>query len=212
MIETNLCRLMDKHGSDKGSRTHQYTRVYNELFKDLVGSNINLFELGIGTNYLDTPSSMGESGIPGASLRAWREYFPFANIYAGDIDSRILFEEDRIKTFHVDQTNRESIRTLWNNELLQNLKFDIIIEDGLHEVDANVTFLQESFNKLKYGGLYIIEDMIISNIPDFINKITGFMRESEVSYFDMKMINSTATNSLWDNYWNWDNCLVVFRK
>ena len=31
---------------------------------------------------------------------------------------------------------------MWNNEYLKDVKFDIIIEDGLHTFNANVFFLK----------------------------------------------------------------------
>lgn len=195
--QTELCSLMTKYRSDKGNDCHGYSRIYTELFSNLRNSNINLFELGIGTNYNDTPYTMGEHGSPGASLRAWKEYFPLANIYSGDIDTRILFEEDRIKTFYVDQKNKDSIRNLWNNDLLRDIEFDIIIDDGAHEVDANLTFLTESFHKLKSGGIYIIEDIIIHYLPEFLNKIGSFVHSNNMCHFDLKVINTTTNVWIW---------------
>ena len=40
---------------------------------------------------------MGIKGKPGASVRAFRDYFDKAIIYGADIDSKILFFEKRIK-------------------------------------------------------------------------------------------------------------------
>jgi len=42
----------------------------------------------------------------------WREYFPNANIYGADIDETILFQDERIATFPLDQTKPESISRL----------------------------------------------------------------------------------------------------
>ena len=65
----------------------------------------NIFEIGLGTNYKNIVSNMGINGKPGASLRAFRDYCPNASVFGADIDKRILFEEERIKTFYVDQTD-----------------------------------------------------------------------------------------------------------
>ena len=56
---------------------------------------------------------MTENGIPGVSLRVWIDYFFNAKIYGGDIDKEILFEEERSKTFYVDQLNSNSIKSMW---------------------------------------------------------------------------------------------------
>ena len=75
-------------------------------------------------------SSMGSIGKPGASLRMWKDYFQY-NIYGADIDRDILFNEERINTYYVDQLNTESIKSMWKDIGLND--FDIIIDDGLHK-------------------------------------------------------------------------------
>jgi hypothetical protein len=154
---TGLCELMSSFGSDKGKPFHNYTVVYDWLFGAFRNVDLALFELGLGTNKVGAPSSMGPEGRPGASLRGWRAYFPHARIYGADIDADILFDEDRIQTYWTDQRDPHAIRALW--EKLDNLAFDIIVDDGLHEASANICFFIESFGKLKQGGIYVIEDI-----------------------------------------------------
>src|SRR5882672_10593977 len=91
---TTLCDLMTSLGSDKGNPFHNYTVVYDWLFSRFRNEDLAVFELGLGTNKVGAPSSMGPQGKPGASLRGWRSYFPRAQIFGADIDSDILFEED----------------------------------------------------------------------------------------------------------------------
>jgi hypothetical protein len=65
----SLGELMTTHGSDKGSGGHNYTNVYEKILNHLVGKeDVNIFELGIGTNNPNLPSTMGVNGVPGASL------------------------------------------------------------------------------------------------------------------------------------------------
>lgn len=154
---TSLCRLMSSFGSDKGGPFHNYTIVYDWLFSRFRDAPLNIFEVGLGTNKVGAPSSMGADGKPGASLRGWREYFPRGNIFGADIDRDILFDEGRIQTFWVDQRDSTAIRALWAT--LANIAFDIMIDDGLHEASANIRFFMESFGKLRPGGIYVIEDV-----------------------------------------------------
>jgi len=159
---------MSKWGSDKG-RNH-YTTVYSALFQDRCEQPIKIFELGLGTNNPDAPSNMGIFGAPGASHRGWRELFPNALVYGADIDRQIMFQEDRIKTFYCDQLDRSSIRELWAQpELMDGA--DIIIEDGLHTLEANISFLEESLQHLRPGGIYIIEDIESECIPDWCTRL-----------------------------------------
>ena len=164
-----LSELAKTYGSDKGSpidndisisgwQTHLYSDIYHMIFFGMRNSVNNLLEIGLGTNNEDVPSNMRSTGHPGASLRAFRDYFPNAVIHGADIDARVLFEEDRIKTYHVDQTDKESIaEMLWSTGVDE---FDIILDDGLHTANAAITLLEHSFYKLRSGGIYIIEDVM----------------------------------------------------
>ena len=189
---TYLCNSFTSHGSDKGC-AHNYSTFYDFIFSDIKGQNLNVFELGLGTNNLDIPSNMGESVTPGASLRAWRDYFENSMIYGADIDKDILFEEERIKTFYIDQTSKQVIDDSWDNPELKNVEFDIIIDDALHEYDANTNFFECSIQKLKSGGIYIIEDIM----DDFVDEYEKWLRElidlGKYHYVEMISIPSYYT-------------------
>jgi hypothetical protein len=87
---TPICRVMSKYGSDKGHAWHNYTTIYFVLFEALRNRPLRFFELGLGTNNSSLPSNMGAKGMPGASLRGWRDFFPHACIFGADIDRDIL--------------------------------------------------------------------------------------------------------------------------
>jgi len=170
MVEpTRMCRVMTKYGSDKG-RLHRYTTIYSALFKERYGQALRILELGLGTNNPDVPSNMGLFGAPGASLRGWRELFPKALIYGADVDRRILFSEDRIKTFHCDQLDGSSIRSLWSQPDLQD-GVDILIEDGLHTFEGNISFLEGSIGHVRPGGIYITEDIMWNDVESWYSRI-----------------------------------------
>jgi hypothetical protein len=204
--KTELCSLMTKHGSDKAS-WHNYTTLYSRLFAKFNNQIINVFELGLGANNLAVPSNMGPTGVPGASLRAWKEYFPNANIYGADIDHNILFGEDRISTFFVDQTNPQSVQFLWNIPKLRDIKFDIIVDDGLHAFYANDTLLSNSFSKLNEGGIYIVEDIQKNFFPDFEKNMSKYLQW--FSYARLVPIPYSGTNDFENNG---DNTVLVLYK
>ena len=178
-----LSVLFAKYGSDKGYinfneltpyfyKARNYANFYSQLF-DHCRENFKLvLECGIGSNNENFPSNMTRGGKPGASLRAWRDYFCNAEIYGADIDKQILFESKRIKTIYVDQTDSHSVKSMWDR--INRNNFDLIIDDGLHNYAAGVTFFKNSFLYLRDGGLYIIEDvsnkyldLIVENLKDF---------------------------------------------
>jgi hypothetical protein len=163
LAPTEMCRVMTRHGSDKGRRWHNYTTVYSPLLSGLRNKPLRIFELGLGTNNPALVSSMGSTGRPGASLRGWREFFPRAAVSGADIDRAILFQEDGIMTFYCDQLDKESIRALWSQPGLCD-GVDLLVEDGLHTFDANISFLDGSLDRVRVGGFYVIEDVGLETI------------------------------------------------
>jgi hypothetical protein len=201
--------IMNKYGSDKGGcgrfSCHNYTNFYQILFNNIRNNKLNIFELGLGTNNTDFAYNMGPSGKPGASLKAWKEFLPNSMIYGADIDKKILFNEDRIRTFYCDQKDPDLIKEMWNNEELKNIEFDFIIDDGLHEFDANIIFLENSLHKLKVNGYFIIEDLKLNTV----SMMKEYLSEAELRYsnFEFSLIELYLQNNDNDN-----NLLVIRRK
>jgi hypothetical protein len=151
-------QIVSEHLSDKISLG--YGPVYDSILKNLRLNSLTILEVGVGTMIPNVPSTMvnvyGENGVykPGASLRAFTEYFPNAMVYGADIQDDCIFEEDRIKTFKFDSTDLVAC-----NDSLQDLQFDIIIDDGLHTTDAQVKTFRNLWSRVKPGGYYFIEDV-----------------------------------------------------
>ena len=176
-----LSTLCERYGSDKGSTNdtghpypwpaNTYADFYSLLFDHSRLGIKKVFECGLGTNNPDLPSSMGKDGKPGASLRVWRDYFPNAHVYGADIDRSILFEEHRIKTSYLDQTDQGSIAEYWNT--LGVDRFDLMIDDGLHTFDAGVCLFESSISKLAREGIYVIEDVSLTDMLRYQNYFSG---------------------------------------
>lgn len=156
---TPLCTIMKKFGSDK-STSHNYTTLYHQLFEKIQNNAINLLEVGLGTNNPNIDSNMGVDGKPCASLYGWREYFNKASIFGADVDKNILCQSDRIKTFFVDSLNEITIYRAFKYGYMTSIMFDIIIDDGLHTSESQKKLFFNLIDKLKPGGIYIIEDVI----------------------------------------------------
>ena len=194
LAPTRMCLVIAKWGSDKAR--HNYTPVYSALFRDRCDQPLRIVELGLGTNNPDTLSNMGVFGAPGASLRGWRQLFPHALVYGADIDRRILFEEDRIKTFFCDQLDQSSICELWSHEDLQG-GADIIIEDGLHTFEANTSFLEASIDHLRPGGIYVVEDIGWDCLDEWRNRFeTIYSKRYPAFEFVLVVLASRGPNNL----------------
>tara|TARA_B100000787_G_C16115147_1_gene259967 strand:+ start:48 stop:779 length:732 start_codon:yes stop_codon:yes gene_type:complete len=170
-----LIDLYDKYGSDKGSvgkNSHFYSSFYDEVFKKKKEEIKLILECGIGTADTNLHSNMGVNARPGASLKVYRDYFINAQIHGADIDKNILFSSDRISTHYVDQLNILSINEMWKSIGFDN--FDLIIDDGMHSLDANYNFFINSFSKLKKNGIYIIEDVHTAYMTDLVKKLNKY--------------------------------------
>lgn len=148
--------LLDRYGSDKHG--HEYTKVYARILKEISQkASPAILEIGLGTNNPDFISSMTAAGHPGASVRAFRDYVPQAQIFGADLDTDILFSDERIKTAKVDQTDPTSFDQMWDS--FGNPHFDLVIDDGLHSTEANINTFMFATRALKVGGYLVVEDI-----------------------------------------------------
>ena len=163
--------LCAKYGSDKGevnkdnlpylNQNHTYTDFYELLFQLNRSGIKNVLECGI---------------LNGASLRVWRDYFENAEVIGIDIDKTSLFNEERIRTFHCDQTSVESIKGFIDKAKIKAKSLDVVIDDGLHEFFAGVCLFENLIDCLAPNGFYIIEDVVGS---DYLKYKDYFADKSE---------------------------------
>lgn len=153
-----LGELLRKHGSDKSAH-HDYHHLYASILGPRREETLAILEIGLGTNHEDVVSNMGSGARPGASLRAWRDYLPNASIFGADVDSRVLFTEDRIQTRFVDQTRPETFAGMGMPTL------DMVIDDGLHSAHANMNTLAWALGQVRVGGWVVVEDIRPSTLP-----------------------------------------------
>jgi hypothetical protein len=159
-----LSDLFTDFGSDK-SQMHNYHFIYQPIIDKLIFNSKKLLisEIGLGTNNIDTLSNMGILGSPGASAKAFKNYDKKIKYFGGDIDKRILFQEDRIKTKYVDQLDIKSLMSFLSTE--NNV--DLIIDDGLHTNHSNINFLASALSVIgdTKGKWIVIEDISLQNTP-----------------------------------------------
>jgi hypothetical protein len=125
---------------------------------------------------------MSSKGIPGASIRAFRDFFSNAMVYGADIDKNILFKEKRIKTFYVDQTNLVDLKKIFKKT---KGNYDLIIDDGLHASYANISVIIASLKFLKKNGYLIIED-IPHNCKPIWEVVSNILNKK----YDTRLVNT----------------------
>ena len=145
-----LTHMGIRHNTDKGY-FHLFTEFYNDYFYKFKMSKINILEIGI---------------FKGCSLKLLEEYFPNATIYAIDINPEYVNKKygERIKTFHCSQDNFQEIDRIFNN-----IKFDIIIDDGSHQTIHQHKSLGHMFSYLNKNGIYVCEDLHTSYNKGYCN-------------------------------------------
>ena len=130
-----------QHGTDKASGHHNYLATYDQYLEPRRGSLKTIMEIGVQT---------------GASLKLWRDYFPKANVLGIDCDPACgeLKLGERITVIIEDAASRE----FWSG-LNKLCVFEIIIDDGSHELAQTKVALEYAWPLVAPGGLYIIEDL-----------------------------------------------------
>jgi SAM-dependent methyltransferase len=181
--ETNdsrdLADLFNKYGSDKAGK-HNYHVAYASLLRR--HAPLSILEIGLGTNNPRMPSGMGVNGKPGAAERAFRDWAPNSKVYGADVDERVLFAEERIKTFFVDQTKPNTLK-----ELAAKLPpLDLVIDDGLHFPHANLNTINFALPLLKENGLVVVEDIVKEFIPFWHVAIAVLSARYECQFVQMK--------------------------
>jgi demethylmacrocin O-methyltransferase len=137
---TPLCELAKKYGTDK-YHPHHYTEYYYGMLSPRRNTVKRLVEIGIRT---------------GASLRMWRDFFPNAEIIGIDRNEKYLFSEPRITCYQASQAKAVKLGQLCTNI---GGNFDIIIDDGSHIPDKQISAFGAMLPYLRPDGIYFIEDI-----------------------------------------------------
>jgi hypothetical protein len=152
-----------KFGTDKSSREHDYLSFYEVFFEGIRQSRTNVLEIGV---------------LFGASLRMWEEYFPNGVVVGADIDPGVKsLSTPRIFTEVIDQSNIEDLVQLG----VRHGPFDIIIEDGSHLWEHQITTFRTLFPFLNNGGHYVVEDLH-TNFGSYTTQCQGSASLSMVEY------------------------------
>lgn len=127
-----------------------YFDIYDRYFAKFVNNTPNVLEIGIAQ---------------GGSIEMWYKYFNNAKLYAVDAFKDVV----NIKfPFHVDITiGDQADMDFWAAYVKTKPKFDIIIDDGGHDMEQQLNSLISLFPHLASGGVYLIEDVHTSYWPAY---------------------------------------------
>ena len=143
----SLTELGQFYGTDKVDEAHSfkgmnYMNIYEKYFETIRNKEISFLEIGVKEGY---------------SLRTWDKYFKNGRIKGLDIDPRCSdFATKDIEIAIGSQIDVDFLKKSFND----CSEFDVILDDGAHVNHMIIKSFEYLFyNRLKSGGLYIIEDL-----------------------------------------------------
>ena len=142
--------LFIKYGTDKGGPWGWgYSPVYEKhLDRDRVKSVLEVWICG----FRDIPNN-----VVGASLFAWRDYLPEAEVYGVDNDARFIFnDQPRIHTALCDAYDERSLADALH--AFRWPQFDFICDDAVHDPLPQIHLCRLLWPMLRPGGVYAIEE------------------------------------------------------
>ena len=130
--------------NDKGG-IHTYIETYDKLFAPFQ-KGCSIMEIGLAL---------------GHSIDLFDEYFDNSTIVG--IDISVIFNRDSYKNkvaiIEGDATKEDTLT--W---FTKDTKFDIVIDDGSHVTQDQLTTFNLLKGKMNKGGIYIIEDILALDI------------------------------------------------
>jgi hypothetical protein len=149
-FNNNNKRLIDKW--------EHYFSIYENHFSRFRGNRPKILEVGV---------------FHGGSLQMWKDYFgEGCQIYGIDIDPKCKsLEEEDIEIFIGSQTDRDFLREIKN----KIGTVDILIDDGGHNMEQQITTYEELFSLVDENGVYLCEDLHTSYWWDY----GGGLRKSD---------------------------------
>ncbi len=143
--QSELEKLVATHTDHVVNKWKHYFEIYDRHFARFRDREITLLEIGVAG---------------GGSLEIWRRYFgPRARIVGLDVNPDCKrFESPGTKVFIGSQND---------DSFLQNLAaeigpIDILIDDGSHHFEHQLTTFRALFKHVREDGLYVCEDMCTS--------------------------------------------------
>jgi SAM-dependent methyltransferase len=191
VFKASLDELFHFYGSDKANifkktnkQGHGYSDFYTNQLDELKKQKINILEIG---------------SYAGASAAAFIKYFPKANVFCFDINiSNFEFKSKKMHVFGIDINNKNKSQKILTKIFKQHqfYQFDLIIDDGSHNLKDILFSLNFFFQYLKEEGTFIIEDFKHPNYYKYNRNINHILVDEFLkNIVDKKLSNSSMFNN-----------------
>ena len=183
----SLDELFHHYGSDKADifkkknqHGHGFSNFYEKKLKRFKNNKINILEIG---------------SFAGASAAAFVKYLPNSQVFCFDINiSNFKYKSKNIHVFGVDINNEKRIKKILNT-IFTNYrfeKFDLVVDDGSHNLKDILTAFKLFFKILKKESLYIIEDFKHPNYYEYNNNLEHIFVDEFLDNIERKKISPSS--------------------
>jgi cephalosporin hydroxylase len=143
----------DSHVDGEGTwKWRHYLEAYHRHFAKFVGTEVHILEIGV---------------FSGGSLQMWKDYFGAGcHVYGVDnFEQCKVYEQESVRILIGDQGDPG----FWQTVREQVPALDIVVDDGSHLVDHQITSLHALLPHLRPGGVYMVEDCysVINGFHDY---------------------------------------------
>ena len=192
LTSKSLDFLFHEYGSDKANifkpnqkPGHGYSIYYEKKLEQDKNKNLNILEIG---------------SYSGASAAAFTKFIPNSKIYCFDINiANFKYKSKNINVFGLDINNHTKVERIINKLFIEhNINyFDLIIDDGSHNLSDILISFKFFFKYLKNKGLYVMEDFKHPNYYDYNRDIDHIL----VDEFLVNLKNKkTFTSKIFNNF------------
>jgi hypothetical protein len=178
---TEELNTVDYIGTDKNT-VHGFVEFfYEKEFEKYKNKSTSLLEIGVHI---------------GGSLYLWGRYFEQGSILGLDIEDKV---RDKWKVL---PNTSYLIKNAYDSDVVNSLpNFDIIIDDGPHTLESQVSFIKQYLPKLNDGGVLVIEDVQDPSYLEILKQNTPEEYHSKVEMLDLRFARN-----------RYDDLLFVIRK
>ncbi len=203
IINKSLDDLFHHYGSDKANffkknqtTGHGFSKYYIDYFAKIKKNKINILEIG---------------SFSGASAAAFAKFLPNSIICCFDVNiSNFSFTSEKIHVFGLDVKDEKKLKktlTRIRSELKID-SFDIIIDDGSHNLSDILIAIRSLFKYLNNLGVYVIEDYKFPNYYNYNKDIDDILVDQLIeniikkNFFDSGVLDRDQQKFLFKNVSN----------
>ena len=174
-IEEQNINGFDKHGGTDKNSEHSYCDYYQNIFNEF-DSKITILEIGT---------------YRGGWAYTLSNVVPNHKIVAIDIEDNV---SSICRNDNIDYIFKDAYCNLTIEYIKQNYNnFDVIIEDGPHNLESQIYTIVNYLPLLKKNGILIIED--IQNI-NYVNTLVNFV---DTTKFDVNILDFRKNKNRYDD-------------